>query len=389
MQPSTDYSILIVDDEAAHLEFLAQRIASFGYQVETAKDGLEAIKLLEKTEYSIIITDMVMPHFNGMDLIQHVKRHYPQVDIIAATGFTREFSFTDVINAGATDFLEKPIDKEVLQAKLQRVIRERNLIAALKLEAEERKKSEKALQLAKEEAEKGNKAKSSFINTVSHELKTPMNGIMGLTSILLTTDLTDQQRGYLEGVSESSDRLINIINQILAFSEMDIQESILHPNHFQLPRLFDDLLTQHKPKAKEKGLILAFVTDEPLSDGVIFGDSDHLLKILNNLINNAIKFSEQGEITICGKVKEQINSNKHLFHFSVEDQGCGIPLGKQEIIFKAFTQADYYMTRRHSGSGLGLAICSKLIRIMNGEIWVESKPNKGSTFNFTLPMELN
>ncbi len=249
--------------------------------------------------------------------------------------------------------------------------------------AVELKQTEEERCIAMEEAEAANRAKSQFLAAMSHEIRTPMNGIIGFTELALTTMLSSQQKGYLNIVKHSADELLRLLNDILDFSKIEAGKLELEAIDFDLRETLGDAMQAFAVPASAKGLELMFRVDANVPSNVN-GDPGRLRQILSNLIGNAIKFTERGEILVDVGFK---GSDTELIHFAVHDTGIGIPPDKQQRIFESFSQADSSTTRRFGGTGLGLAISSQLVKIMQGEIWVESEMDQGSTFHFTARLE--
>jgi two-component system, sensor histidine kinase and response regulator len=231
-------------------------------------------------------------------------------------------------------------------------------------------------------AEQASRAKSEFLANMSHEIRTPLNGIIGMTELARNTELSAEQREYLDAVKISSDALLRLINDILDLSKMEAGKLELYRTEFSLRDCVDDTVASFSGQAFEKGIELVCDIHPDIPDSLI-GDPGRIRQILVNLVGNGFKFTESGEIVV--RVEQASKADKEVvLHFTVTDTGPGIPESQQARIFDAFEQGDASPTKRHAGTGLGLAISSKLVRMMDGGMWLQSTLGQGSAFHFTV-----
>ena len=266
------------------------------------------------------------------------------------------------------------------------------LVYCVARDVTEQKASEERLALlirelaaAKAKAEDATQAKAQFLANMSHEIRTPMTGILGMADLVLRTKLTSEQRDYLGTISQSASALMSIISDILDFSKIEARKLDLERLPFGLRDTVESALKALALRAQQKDLELACDIRADVPD-LLVGDPGRLTQVLTNLVGNAIKFTERGEVLVVME-PASIDRDAAVLHFTVSDTGIGIPPEKQSLIFEAFAQADSSTTRLHGGTGLGLAIASQLVSLMGGSIWVHSETGEGSTFHFTARFE--
>lgn len=377
--------ILIVDDKLANLIALEKLLNELNIDFVRALSGNEALKLSLHHEFALAVIDVQMPEMDGyetVELLRNAKRTRYLPIIFVSAIYSDDFYIKKGIDVGAVDFITKPIKSPLLIGKVRVFIELYNQQNQLKILLKEKEAATAELVRAKEKAEYATYSKSIFLANMSHEIRTPLNGIIGMSEILSKTKLTDQQLEYLNTVKLSGEDLLTIINDILDFSKIEAGQLQIEDIPFSLYKQIENVFKVLQLKADEKkiDLILDIGDDVP---EYIKSDSIRIKQILINLLNNAIKFTEQGSVKLVVS-KNSSSDPDVLIGFEIIDTGIGINKCNMGKMFTEFTQADTSTTRKHGGTGLGLTISKKLAELMGGEIGLESKLGVGSKFWFTI-----
>jgi len=404
MKANNSVKILLVDDKAENLFALEVILSSEHYLCAKASSGTEALKiLLQQHDFSIILMDVQMPEMDGFETAELIRgieilKHIPIIFLTA--NMDSPVNIFQGYQAGAVDYMIKPFSPEILKAKvsvfvdlykknyellsqkeeMKRLIRDMTNQKRIENELIEGKNiAEKATQKAEESAN----LKDAFLSIISHEIRTPLNAIMGFSDVLAKRKLGEQEKEYVAIIKKSSEDLLVIIGDIIDMSMIESGTMTFTKNNFSIQKTFQTINIMFAEKAKEKSLALLFTIDKDIQD-VLVGDQTRLIQIINNLISNAIKFTEKGKINVCVRFFKNENS---LLEFSVIDTGIGISADRLNTIFNRFTQVEDHNKRKHGGLGLGLTIAKRLVDIQGGAMTVESKLNEGSTFAFSIPFK--
>ena len=359
--------------------------------MESAVDGIVSINETGKIETFNKAAEDLFAYSRDELIGQNIKTLLPEpyaskqdqeIAEYLKEGMLKAIGQTAEIWAVKKDGTEFPASIRIGEVKLTN----KRIFTALIQDITERKKYEQAIVQAKESAESAAKMKSEFLANMSHEIRTPMNAIMGMTHLVLETDLNERQRNYITKVYRSSEILLGIINDILDFSKIESNKLELENLPFMIDDVFNDLTSIISVKAKEKNIELSYEIEDDTPIRLV-GDSLRLQQVLLNLLSNAVKFSnEYGNILVTLK-KENETAEKVKLQFCVKDEGIGMTQEEASRLFKAFSQADTSTTRQYGGTGLGLVICKSIVELMNGSIWIESTKGKGSSFYFTVELE--
>lgn len=385
--------ILIIDDMPDNLETIGETLIS-EYRVQFATSGSEGLELMRQHPPDLILLDVIMPDMDGYQVFTQIQNN-PQtchIPVIFVTADNNPDTESSALAGGAVDFISKPINPKVVKARVKTHLALKQREQELKLlnqdlenRVQERTRQVESLNLALQEravqAEAVNQAKSLFIDNVSHEIRTPITSIIGMTHLLKNTQLDRQQQDYLQQLQRASQSLLRLMNDILDFSKIETGKVQLEQREFSVVDLLDNLTTMMAAKVSEKALQMKVEVD-PNIPAYLSGDAVHLMQILINYVDNAIKFTERGQIVIAARLKE--NNKDLLLYFAVQDSGIGLTPEQQALLFQTFQQIDASNTRKYNGTGLGLAISKNLAQLMGGEVGVESEYGQGSTFWFTV-----
>jgi signal transduction histidine kinase/HPt (histidine-containing phosphotransfer) domain-containing protein len=395
--------VLIVEDSPTEALLARLLLEREGYQVSVASDGKEGLVRAAEEKPDLIILDTIMPRMSGYEAYQRLRVD-PRTSGIPVIMLLTDTEATDAprkLGHDADTYIAKPYAPPLLLAGVEEAAKaagsnggnhsesESQVFSADAIEqmqtVEEIQRHREELQKARKEAEAARRAKSEFLSTMSHELRTPLHEVMGMTDLVLNTELTTEQRTYLTTAKTSANALLAIINDILEFAELEDGQFTLVVDNFDLWLTVGKTVEIMAPHAREKGLKLSYhISSEVPKD--LVGDPVRLRQVLTNLIGNAVRFTEKGEVFVQVTLEADHEEEAEL-HFLIRDTGIGIPEEKQEAIFETFRQADGSTTRQYGSIGLGLAMSKQLVELMDGRIWVESEVGQGSTFHFIVRLK--
>ncbi len=384
--------ILIVDDEPDIRQMVSLCFQKHGFRITCAEDAAEAFKLLLSEQFDAIVSDVMMPGEDGIAFLGRVHESWPEIPVILMTGHAQLQMAVNAIKNGAFDFVHKPFDFDHLRKIVLRAVDYRNLQRMEKNyrdELEETvarrtadlKEAMVELDFARTTLQRATADKSTFMSTVSHEMRTPMNGVIGSLELMAEEGVTGVASEYLSMARESADNMMKLINQLLSFNYLNVHDGgISHHDLIDLPTFLHSIIEDRQSAFKRKGLKLSLQMADDLPRQ-IWTDREKLSRLFEILLGNALKFTEDGAVSlsVCRTASDEDGTGE-ILRCTVSDSGSGIPDGMLERIFEPFMQGDGSFTRRHEGVGLGLAIARQNAMLLNGHLWAEHIPAGGSRF---------
>jgi signal transduction histidine kinase len=377
--------VLIADDDEDDYLLtrdLLMRIGRPRFHLDWTSTYEGALEAIERNQHDVYLFDYHLGHADGLELLREAMARGCKAPIILLTGNDNLETDIEAMKAGASDYLVKgQLDERLLERSIRYALERTRAQADLLEYAHEIERKNRDLEEAVRVSQEATRLKSQFLANVSHEIRTPMNGVLGMTELLLDTELTAEQREYAETAARSGQSLLEIIDDILDLAKIEAGKLQLQEVDFHPAEAVDEVLQLMSGRARRKGLAMkSQVSEEARHE--MRGDPGRLRQVLLNLVSNAIKFTERGEVEVRVRVLESFQQNTLLL-FEVEDTGIGMDPETLPRLFQPFVQADGSVTRKYGGTGLGLAISKQLVEMMGGIVGVASELDKGSRFWFT------
>lgn len=370
--------ILVVEDDAVARLDIQAALDRAGYMVAgMAASGREAIDMADRLLPDLVLMDIRLEgEMDGVEAANEIVQRF-DLPIIFLTVYADDETLRWAKISGPFGYLLKPVDHKELKSAIEVGLYKHQM--------------ERELKKAKKAAETASRAKTAFLATISHELRTPMNGVLGMTELLLLSDLENPYRENVQLIKESALSLLSVLNQLIDYSRLETSTLKLREIDFRLEDLVTGVISQYDKTAEAKGIKIEYAVGAGIPDWV-YGDSGKVRQVLGNLINNAVKFTRSGHVLVDVTVAPEddacvVEPGGIVIRINVEDSGIGIPPEKLDIMFESFTQAEDHLMHSTGGLGLGLAIVQRLLRLLGGRIDCESDVEKGSSFAFTVPLK--
>lgn len=378
--------LLIVDDRRENLFALSSLLEDLKIQIFKCESGMDALNLMVDHEFALALIDVQMPEMNGFELAELIRgtertKHVPIIFITAAKE-SPSFTFKGY-ESGAVDFLYKPVDPVVLKSKVQIFIELEEQRKLLKQQVQE-------LKVAKDTAEKANQLKSAFLANMSHEIRTPLGAIIGFADLLKmeNPNLDEEAKEYLGIIERNGNVLLKLIDDILDLSKVEAGHMEPEALEFDPMQITKEVFETLREKAANRKNSLEISAVGRIPEKIV-SDPTRLRQVLTNIIGNALKFTENGTVTVTTELVPETNQHPEMIAFDVQDTGIGMTREQTDRLFQNFIQADVTMTRRFGGTGLGLVLSKRLAQLMGGDIRItDSEPGKGSTFRITVATRL-
>lgn len=372
--------VLYLEDSKLDVELL-RTILEEAYQLDfTSVDNRQAFEavLQSKKPLDIILSDYNLPDVDAPTALALAKKYCPDIPFICISGTIGEEKAVDLLKQGAVDYILK--DRMArLTSSIDRALNEAEEKRILAKAQEALKQQNKELRIAKQKAEESDHLKSVFLSNMSHEVRTPMNGIIGFSELLIRSDDPIKQEKYVRTIQNSCEQLMHIINSIVDISLIEADQVHVNKTEVELEHIFNYVNSILQEDFERKSVHLKQL-EIPENCCELTTDASKLTQILTNLISNGLKFTSHGF------VEYGVRRQNGILHFHVRDTGIGIPKEKHPVIFERFRQVEEGNTRKYGGSGLGLSIAKSFVEALEGEIWLQSKPGEGSTFFFSIPV---
>ena len=378
---SQQTNILVIEEDVARLKTLSAGLEAMGHRVTTAATGREALALLGKQPFNIVVADIELPDVSGLEILETTKELDPEAAVIMLTDQASLETAVNAVDEGAYAYILKPETMSELKTLINNALREQELLVKNRKLVDSLQRSNTSLERTNKALEQANRTKSDFMAKMSHELRTPLNVVIGFAELMLDQvpgKVNEEQRQCLDDIFSSGQHLLGLINDILDLSKIESGKVELKLANITLPTLMESVRSAMMPMLVQRGQSL----DVKLEGGLyVRADEARLRQVLFNLLSNATKFTPYG-----GEIRIEVARKDKWCEVSVIDNGIGIKKEDQKQIFAPFYQVENSIARGRKGTGLGLVLVKQIVEQHGGRVWLESEYGKGSRFIFTLPL---